>query len=409
VRTALAALTLAALATLGELGASPQAALSAETSGPALRICADPDNLPFSSSKADPKGIYLDYADAVAAALGRTTETVWFHTSYGKRAVRSTLLEGKCDMYVGLPSEGFMPSRVAVSKPIFQVGYALVTAKGSQANNPEGLKGKKVAAQYSSPPQTFLSDRSDIELVTVRTPEDGFRALAAGEADAAILWGPAAGYLNKTSYNLAYAIQPIAGNGMQYQVAIGFRKDDVKLRNAVNAKIDELTSTAMPALLMKYNFPMQKPVDIFAGLYPAPRNTDIDLAESAFTATYLGGDDRAASAPAAVVAPAPAAAPVVKVAEAAKPASGDDLAAGNKLFNNHCSHCHGPDAAGPESKTDLRRMTKRYKDDYLEMFDKTVKEGREDKGMPIWVGVIPDEEIKNIRAFVASVQTKPKP
>jgi ABC-type amino acid transport substrate-binding protein/cytochrome c5 len=410
VRTALAALSLAALG----LGAAPEIALSAEPGGLPLRICADPDNLPFTSSQAEPKGLYLEFANKLAESLGRPPEVVWFRNIYGKRAVRSTLLEGKCDMYVGLPSEGFMQPRVAFSKPFMQIGYALVTPqgmtpKGAAAASLQGLRGKRVAAQFASPPQSLLAERSDMQLVTVMSPEEAFQAMADGKADAALLWGPAAGYLNKTVYSQGYALQPVAGKGMQWGVAIGFRKKDAELRAAVDSKIDELSSTALPALLTKYGFPTQKPVDIFAGLAPAAGNFGIRLAASALTATYLGGADTTAAATPAAAAPAVAApAPAAKVSEAAKPVSGDDLAKGNTLFNNNCSHCHGPDAAGPEPKTDLRRLTKRYKDDYLNIFDKTVKEGRQDKGMPIWVGVLPDDELKLIRAFVASVQAKPK-
>src|SRR5207302_1438656 len=36
------------------------------------------------------------------------------------------------------------------------------------------------------------------------------------------------------------------------------------------------------------------------------------------------------------------------------------VAAGRTLFNTHCSHCHSPNAANPEPRTDLRRLSTRY-------------------------------------------------
>src|SRR6266568_4602474 len=90
-----------------------------------LKACADPDNLPFSSSTGNPKGFYLELADHLASALGRTPESVWHLTYFGKRAVRSTLLARECDLYIGLPADGeFMSRQVAMSKPFAVFRYA---------------------------------------------------------------------------------------------------------------------------------------------------------------------------------------------------------------------------------------------------------------------------------------------
>jgi hypothetical protein len=45
--------------------------------GGVLRVCADPDNLPFSSAAAGERGLYVDVAELVAARLGVTTEYAW--------------------------------------------------------------------------------------------------------------------------------------------------------------------------------------------------------------------------------------------------------------------------------------------------------------------------------------------
>src|SRR5262249_13728808 len=57
----------------------------------ALRVCADPDNLPFSAATGATRGFYVDVAELVAARLGARTEYTWWHTSYGQRALRNTL------------------------------------------------------------------------------------------------------------------------------------------------------------------------------------------------------------------------------------------------------------------------------------------------------------------------------
>jgi ABC-type amino acid transport substrate-binding protein len=232
-------------------------ALSAETAGAkaALRICADPDNLPFSASDQTNRGLYIEYAEAIAAELGAATEPIWFRNIYGKRAVRSTLLSGQCDMYVGLPAEGFMRPMVAFSKPFLSVGYALVTPKDKPISGLADLHGQKVAAQFASPPQSKLAATDGIELVTVLSPEEGMQALAEGRVAAAYLWGPSAGYLNKTVFADAFALLPTTGRGMRWEVAIGFRPKDTELKAQVEKAMVSLANSVLPALAAKYGFP----------------------------------------------------------------------------------------------------------------------------------------------------------
>ena len=77
---------------------------------------------------------------------------------------------------------------------------------------------------------------------------------------------------------------------------------------------------------------------------------------------------------------------------------------GRALFNSSCAHCHGPDAASPEKRIDLRLLRKRYGEKMDEVFSTTVLNGRPDKGMPLWKGVISEGEIASIKGFIDSVQ-----
>jgi mono/diheme cytochrome c family protein len=80
---------------------------------------------------------------------------------------------------------------------------------------------------------------------------------------------------------------------------------------------------------------------------------------------------------------------------------------GNGLFNQYCSHCHGPNAEQGERPRDLRRLRIRYGDDAIAVFYKTVSTGRLEKGMPVWKGVLPDEVLWKIFTFLSSIQTQP--
>ncbi|MFX8573863.1 hypothetical protein ABTM22_20230, partial [Acinetobacter baumannii] len=83
----------------------------------------------------------------------------------------------------------------------------LVTAKGRKVSSIDDLKQLRVAVQYQSTPQNILALRDDIEKKTVLSPEEGMRALDEGKVDVTFIWGPVAGWLNKTEYGGRYDIQ----------------------------------------------------------------------------------------------------------------------------------------------------------------------------------------------------------
>src|SRR5439155_3404401 len=149
----------------------------AQAAVPPLRLCADPANLPFSSATdRDAPGLYVEIGRAVADALGRPMETVWSLSYFGKRNLRTTLLAGQCDLAVGLPATSdFMGPRVIFTRPILQLGYALVVPKSRPVARVDDLAGQRVLVQFGSPPQGLLAMRSDITSLTAMDPEEAMR------------------------------------------------------------------------------------------------------------------------------------------------------------------------------------------------------------------------------------------
>jgi mono/diheme cytochrome c family protein len=80
------------------------------------------------------------------------------------------------------------------------------------------------------------------------------------------------------------------------------------------------------------------------------------------------------------------------------------LSEGQSLFNQYCSHCHGPNAVQGERPRDLRRLQRRYGDNWQDMFRSTVDRGRPERGMPSWKGTLSDETISKIGVFLEHVQ-----
>jgi polar amino acid transport system substrate-binding protein len=217
-----------------------------------------------------------------------------------------------------------------------------------------------------------------VQAVTVLSPEEGMRALADGRADAAYLWGPSAGYLNKATYASRYQVLPTEGPGMSWNVAIGFRRADAALRDRIQRELDTLGPWLAQAQAT-YGFPDGAPV-------PFAREREQPILLAAAGPVY--GIFAQADAP-AVTTP---------------PSDDAQISRGRTVFNSTCAHCHGTDAASPEKRTDLRRLHKRYGDTVNDVFSTTMENGRLDKGMPVWKGVIPDADIGSIKAYLDSVQ-----
>lgn len=103
--------------------------------------------------------------------------------------------------------------------------------------------------------------------------------------------------------------------------------------------------------------------------------------------------------------PAGAAAQQTAAGGAAKPSgNAADIAAGRKIFNDNCEHCHGPDAVQGVERRNLRHLYRRYGDKMDKVFIYTVTHGRPIKGMPNWSGILTTAQFRKILAFLHSVQ-----
>lgn len=338
-----------------------------------LRLCVDPDNPPFSSSNPESPGFYTELGHKIAASLGRSLEVIWAPTAAAKREIANTLLAGHCDGFIGLPDEAdFMPSRLIFSKPLLTLGYALVAAHGTTISDLAALSGKRVAVQYATPPQYLLAEHDDITMVTVSSPREGMHDLAAGTADAAILWGPAAGWIDRTSLHNAYSVTPLSGTGMRWQAAIAFATNRSRLRDAVDRSLGELGGS-IQALKVKYGLSTATPVAL-----AQPHTNDPPV---------VGPKDAVVSAK-------------------KSSANIQEISAGHQIFNNNCEHCHGPDAVTGIEARNLRHLRVKYGRKMNQVFLYTVTHGRPTKGMPDWSGILTHTQFEKILAYLHSIQEK---
>lgn len=389
------------------------AALSAEP----LRVCADPDNLPFSKSEGSEHGLYVDLAELVAQKLDATPiHYTWWLTFNQRRALRNTA--GDCDAVFALPTDADYKTRGLQKTPAFlDVSYAVVAPSSFQFSSLNDFKGKRLAVQYQTTPHILLSQLEGFTFKTYRTSDEVFEALAKGEVDASFLWGPVAGYENQRKHGSRWKVTSLTGSDMSGQVSVAVRRDKPELAKNIEAALISL-KPEIAALAIKYGFPSDKPVNItavnglgstnhrYANVSGALTVKDQVVVPSNMVVSIQNKAVDASSAPTKAVskAKAQAAAKPVVAAAPETPAMSEDAKLGRVRFNDQCSHCHGADGASPIRERDLRRLKMRYDAKWLETAVTTIKNGRPELGMPTWKEILTEPEIQQVLRFLETQQ-----
>lgn len=366
-----------------------------------LRVCADPDNLPFSKSEGPERGMYIELAELVGKQLNQPVEYTWYYTQMQRRALRNTILQDACDAVFALPAGPDYKARgLRKTQAFVEVGYAIVAAPSFSFTSLDDLKSKRLAVQYGSTPQIFLSTLDGFKTTTFRNAEEALTALSKGEVDAAFLWGPVAGYENKKRWDSRWRVTPVAGHDLSGAVAVAVRNT----KETLAADIDRALAALKPQiaeLADKYGFPRQPPVNLAVARATLPSTvvkvpSSLWMSVSETTAPAKKSTGKAAPKAAAA---APAAAAV-----AAAPALSEAAQAGRVQFNDRCSHCHGSDGYSPVRERDVRFLKARYSDKWQETATATVKNGRSDAGMPAWKDILKESDVQQIVSFLVTIQ-----
>lgn len=353
-----------------------------------LRVCADPDNLPFSKSEGPERGLYIELAELVAKRLGSPIEYTWWLTHNQRRATRNTILQGNCDAVFALPAEGEYKARgLQRTQPFLELGYAIVAPPSFAFAGLGDLKGKRVSVQIQTPPHIFLSGQEGVTISSWRSADEALDALARGEVDLAIVWGPVGGYENSRRFNSRWRVTPVSGQGMVGHVAVAVRKGKDALAADIEKALSDLEGE-IAKLADKYGFPRGKPVELERRSSlsdTAPRVADVPAG------AWVAAADRKPAAR-------------TKPAEEQPPYAAPAVAEARVRFNDQCSHCHGKDGFSPVQERDLRRLKLRYDDKWPETAKATIKGGRQDKGMPSWKDALDEQQIEGLVGFLKAIQ-----
>lgn len=244
----------------------------------ALRVCQDPNNMPFSNTKGE--GIENRIAELFGKALGLPVT----YYSFPQRLAffRNTLrfkLPGQdypCDIVMGVPV-GL--DEVSVTKPYYRSTYALVFPKGKGMDHvasvedflkldPAKLKSLRIGIYDRSPASQWLSRHGLLEqgvpykLMSADPAqypgEIVERDLAEGKLDAVVVWGPIAGFFARRVKTPALVVVPLKsekGIRLDYQMAMGVRYGEREWKQQVEGLI-ESKAPEIQAILKEYGVPL---------------------------------------------------------------------------------------------------------------------------------------------------------
>ena len=223
-----------------------------------FEFCVIEYDIPFSASKADEKtglsGFYVNIGEAIAKELGMSPKPSFVMSAFMNRPVREGLLAGRCTAQIGLlRTEGkwLIPKKVQLTQAFANMGYALVVPQNSPIQKAEDLKGKKVATQSGSPAHIGLDMIGEVQFTFFQFAEPAMKALAEGKVDAAMVWGPTAGYQNKYLYDNRFRVMP---TNYTWQMAVGLTATNDSLATKIDAALDKLRPT-IQKLFIQYGFP----------------------------------------------------------------------------------------------------------------------------------------------------------
>ncbi len=231
----------------------------------ALRVCADPRNLPFSDEKG--AGFENKIAALLGQKLGKPVTYAYFPQVIG--FVRNTLNAFRCDVVMGVAVGDDL---VQTTSPYYRTTYALVVKKGSDLEGITSLedprlKNKRIGVVAGTPPATVmvhddLMDRAKPYPLTIDTRYDApahdmVNDIVSGAVDAGVLWGPIAGYW-ATHEHLPLAIAPLLkepGVRMDFLIAMGVRHSDQNWKRELN-KFISANQGAINKILTDYGVPL---------------------------------------------------------------------------------------------------------------------------------------------------------
>jgi len=240
-----------------------------------LHVVADPNNLPFSNDRLE--GFENRLAELIAREMGAKVEYAWRAQRRG--FFRHAFQEDGGDVILGVPA-GF--ERALTTSPYYRSSYAFVSRNDRELNltslDDPALAKLKIGIQLvgdesSGPPPAFARARRGLvdnlvgytvygDYTQPNPPARVIDAVAGGEVDVGIVWGPLAGYFAKRS-PVPLTVVPVSpeveepGVRLAFGISVGVRKDAKALRDEIEQILDR-NRGEVNRILSDYGVPQVK-------------------------------------------------------------------------------------------------------------------------------------------------------
>ena len=240
---------------------------------PQFRVCADPDNLPFSNRQLE--GFENAIADLMAKDLGATVSYTWWGQRRGfiRNTMNATLEEGRCDVVIGAPEKYDL---LRTTTPYYRSTYVFVYPKGKglaiKSLDDPALAKLKIGVHllgddYTNPPPVHeLAKRGIVDNVvgfstfysSANPPSAIVDAVAKGRVDIAIVWGPVAGYFAARQPVPLQVVSVPSGKGdlpFAFDISMGVKPGNEVLR----AKLEQVLAKRqreITQILESYGVPL---------------------------------------------------------------------------------------------------------------------------------------------------------
>jgi mxaJ protein len=249
---------------------------SARQASRELRVCSDPNNLPFSNQRQ--QGFENRLAELIAKDEGATVQYTWWPQRRG--FIRNTLAAGKCDLVMGMPTGA---ERVLTTRPYYRSTYVFVSRKDrnlkvTSLDDPV-LRTVKIGVQlvgddYANTPPVHALSRRGItgnlvgysvfgDYSQENPPARIIDAVIARDVDIAVAWGPLAGYFAKQS-RVPLEIIPVSpaidppNLRFTFDISLAVRPGDGERKRELEGVLDRRKSE-IDHLLAEYGVPIVSP------------------------------------------------------------------------------------------------------------------------------------------------------